>query len=158
MALSKEKIKWVLEYVKGNKDFIEYNEEIFQILEGNLLEKLQATITEQLTGRSAGIMKSRAIPINVLKKIISKLSKLYFEAPERKTENTANQELIDWYTNELSINEVMNNCNESFNSYKNSSIEIIENADFLEVNTRTIPSLKKTCIQPDWTRFALIRW
>ena len=135
-----DRIEYILEYIKDNELFTNYNKNIFEILEGNLLKSLHKTIDEQLSRRSAKIMKSRSIPINVLKKIIEKLSKLYFKNPERITENKQNQVLIDWYVQELPVNISMRNANESFNSYKNTSIEIFENEEKKQVNMRTIPS------------------
>jgi len=133
-------IESLLKYIEQNRGFTEYSEQIFQILEGNLITKLFKTIDEQLSNKSAQIMKSRAIPLNVLKKIIDKLSKLYFEAPERTTENPVNQELIDYYTQEANVNIHMGNCNNSFNAYKNTSMEIVENADKRKIEVRSIPS------------------
>lgn len=132
--------EWILKYVENNSKFIDYNSDIFNILEGDLLTQLFAVIDEQLSAKSAKTMKSRAIPINVLKKIISKLSKLYVKPPMRTTENPQNQDMIDWYTNEIGINSTMNDCNEAFNAYKNTSIEIIENVNEKQLDVMTIPS------------------
>jgi hypothetical protein len=135
-----DNIEMLLKYIRDNSKFLEYNEQIFNILEGNLLDKLCKTIDEQLSHRSATIMKSRAIPLNVLKKIIEKLSKLYFQTPTRTTENPINQELIDYYSVNTGINTHLGNCNENFNAYKNCSIEIIENEEERALNFRAIPS------------------
>ena len=132
--------KSLLKYVKSQTDKIQYNENLYQIREGDLLSKLEAELQNQLSeGESVKYAKQRAAPINVLNKIVSKLSKLYALPPTRTTENTANQELIEFYEDQ-GINSHLQLLNEGYNTYKWSTIELFEDPEEEQLDFRTLPS------------------
>ena len=134
-----EKIKKILEYVKDNQDLISYDEKLFTVREGDLLSLLEREIRAQLSGDSGNIALMRAAPVNVLNKIVSKLSKLYSCAPVRKTENPVDQELVDYYAQELGVNIDFNDHNENFNTNKKSAMEIYLDTKERLLKTRAMP-------------------
>ena len=136
--LTEKQVLALGEFVEQNRKFIEHNQILFDITEGDLLTYLTKTLEAQFTGDSAKIALERAIPINILKRIVSKLSKLYMTSPTRKTENPTNQELIDYYVKEQDVDTYFNDANENFNTYKNCVLELFEDKNLL--NTRAIPS------------------
>lgn len=69
-------------------------------------------------GREA-LKEMRLAPINLLKKIVNKRSNLYKKAPQRKTELESDQALVDFYTEELSINELMQKAHRYFTLFSN---------------------------------------
>lgn len=133
--------------VEGSKDLIKHNERIFDILEGDLATQLKEKLSQQLSGDSSIYAMHRAAPINVLKKIIDKLSGLYTMPPARTTENAQDQELIDWYTHEMNINTYWKDANESFNAYKTMSLELFLDEGYLK--TRAIRAAKYIAISLD---------
>lgn len=63
------------------------------------------------------IKEMRLAPINLLKKIINKRSSIYKRPPIRVADG--NQDLVDYYVEELSFNEVMAKCNRYLNLFSN---------------------------------------
>ena len=138
----KEEIQDILEFVESNKETIKYNQVIFEITEGNLFEHLRTSLASELTPKNLEDAITRAAPINVLRKVFSKLSKLYSEDPIRKTESQADQDLIDYYTSEGDINTHWSNANFNFNAYKNTTLELYHDEKTGRLRTRSIPSMQ----------------
>ena len=97
MELNEQTIKAIIEHGKSHQDLLEYNNSIYEILEGDLMQYLGDALSQQLEGDSSIIALQRAAPINILKKMISKLSKIYSKSPERITEDPGDQDIIDSY-------------------------------------------------------------
>jgi hypothetical protein len=94
---SKQYLEGINNYIRGNSEKIEYNNAIFEIMEGNLLKYVEEMLYSQLSPENAAVAIKRAAPINVWNKIVKKLSKLYAAPPTRLTENPADQGLIQYY-------------------------------------------------------------
>jgi hypothetical protein len=138
--MSPQEIENLLKYIKSQMDKLQYNENLFEIREGDLLSKLEAELKMQLSeGESIKYATQRAAPINVLNKIISKLSKLYSLPPTRTTENSSDQDLIMFYEDQ-GINHHMQLLNEGYNSYKWSTLELYEDPEEEQLDFRTLPS------------------
>jgi hypothetical protein len=133
-------MKELLEYIGKHAPFLDHNKVIFNILEGDLMTYLQRSLQEQFTGNSCQIAIQRAAPINILKKIIDKLSQIYSNPPMRVAKNVSDQELVYYYSKELDINCVMSDANENFNAYKNTAVEIYHDELEQEIYTRAMPS------------------
>jgi len=134
------KVDVLLKHFQNHTDLIAFNEIIFEILEGNLLEQVEKSIREQLSADSVKTALERVAPINVYKKIVSKLSKLYADEPVRMTKNPADQDLVDFYTFENDLNSHMNDWNEGYNSYKISAMEMFLDSDDRALKNRVLPS------------------
>jgi len=131
-------LKEILEAIKANESTSAYNQKVFEILEGGLLNHIVESLAQELSEKNLKDAITRAAPINVLRKIIDKLTKLYSQDPTRTTDNPADQELVDFYTKQMRLNHHMNNGNSNFNSYKNTSLEIYLDGNKLQ--TRALPS------------------
>ena len=85
-------------------------------------------------------LNQRMIPINIVQKIINKLSMVYKTAPMRKAAdgNEDDNELIQVYEEGLKINRCMKTANRHFKLYKRSLVEIYLNK-FQVPSLRTIP-------------------
>lgn len=136
MSLINE-IPEIVKHIKDHEEEIGFNEKVFEILEGNLLEQVKESLYEQLSPSSYKTAIERVAPINLFKKVVNKLSTLYVEDPVRKTDIESDQELVDHYTEELSINSFMEDLNKGFNAYKWSVIELYGD-DYIE--PRVLPS------------------
>lgn len=125
MANRKEIIEYAIKGVQQYSDNIEHNAKLFQIYEGNLLDQILSDISQQFSQESYNVIKARVAPINVLKRIIDKLSTIYAKPIKRTIINGTKQdeELLDWYEENFEINHAMNIANELFNLHKNVVIE-----------------------------------
>jgi hypothetical protein len=138
-ALTKEFLNNVKNLIQVEADKLQYNENLFNILEGDLMTKLCESLKRQLSASASEIAIQRAAPINILNKIIGKLSRLYTDSPIRVTENAINQKLVDLYSSN-GINSTWHDANEAFNAYKWTSIELYHDKDLGELKTRAVPS------------------
>lgn len=70
---------------------------------------------------SESLNEMRLAPLNLLKKIVNKRSTLYKQAPIRKatTDLDSDQVLIDFYTQDLDFNEMMDKAHRYFTLYSN---------------------------------------
>ena len=134
------KVPAILRYIEQNESKIRDNNTIFNILEGDVLSEVHKAIDNQLSGESATVSKQRALPINILRKVVDKLSSLYSDGPLRTTKNDLDQELLDYYVKKLSLNEKFTTVNEAFNAYKYGSEEIFYDEATKAIKTRTMPN------------------
>lgn len=118
--------KKIGKFIQDNADRLEYNNDIFKILEGNLKELLEEKMIEDLGEASYSQAKTREAPINVFKKIVSKLTSIYNQPVLRTVENgtAADEKLLRWYEETLSINQKFSRNNRFFNAYLYSLMHI----------------------------------
>ncbi len=124
---SKDQIELLHDYVLEQRDLIKHNDDLFTIYEGDLLRFIVAELQTQLSKESFGMAEKRIPPINVLVRLIDKLSKIYQQNPVRTIEeNTGAEkdaELLDWYEKSMDANNIMNCSNEFLNLFKNNLIQ-----------------------------------
>ena len=99
---------------------LKHNRDVGDILEGDLLPFIEADLRKQLGPQSFEQIRHRIAPINVLKKIIDKLSRIYQQNPARVIidGNDADIDLQQFYEKSMCFDKIMNNGNEFFNTYK----------------------------------------
>lgn len=138
-----EENKKILNYINDNTKRLEQNKEIFEILEGDLLKYVLQSLSKQFAKASdAQEICERCPPINILKKFISKLSKIYVSQVVRTvTGSEQDNDLIKLYESR-GLNHKMISVNENFNAYKFSGLEIFQDKIGNEriLNFRTPPS------------------
>jgi hypothetical protein len=147
-----------VDYINSRAAYTEHNEKLFMINEGDLLTYVMASLKDQFKdSQSFDQVKHRVAPINVLKRIVQKLSKIYMPPPLRTIENgtAADTELLAWFEDELKVNQKMNTANEFFNLFKSTLIEpyvydgephlrIIPSNQFLVYSNNTVETTKPT--------------
>jgi len=84
-----------------------------------LLEQIRREFNED------AIDEMRLVPINLLKKIINKRSSLFRKPPVRRTDLDSDQALMDFYVDELDINQVMQKANRYFSLLCNGIIYVL---------------------------------
>jgi hypothetical protein len=101
---------------------------------------LEALFEEFKKPESIVELNQRMIPINIVQKIVNKLSMVYKTAPMRKSAdgNEDDNELIQVYEDGLKINRCMKTANRHFKLYKRALVEIYLNK-FGIPSLRTIP-------------------
>ena len=124
-----------------------HNEELFNIYEGDLLSYVLIDLRKQFSPQAFEQVKHRAAPINILIRIIQKLSQLYVNPPVRKAVNEdgadveSDQELVEWYSRMIDINTVMGQGNEFFNLFKTTLVEpFVDPGNGYRPGLRVVPS------------------
>ena len=134
--------KQIIEHCKTQQYLIGHNTQLFDIFEGDLLtyviDELKATFSEKAFKR----ILPRVAPINVLKKIIDKLSKIYQQNLFRTVIGGNEQDsiLLKSYEKSFAINMKMNQSNEFFNLFKNNLIQVYYDPKKRSLQVRVIPS------------------
>ncbi len=113
MISARDTLKIVQSYAK----YLGHNHKLIDIFEGNLLPYIDQALQEQLSGQSYEQAKHRIFPVNILPKVIDKLTNIYQTTVVRKVIDgtPADQELVNWYVENMHLNETLNCSNELFN-------------------------------------------
>lgn len=116
--------KFVCELVRSKKQYLQHNHVLLDIYEGNLLPYIEKDLSEQLNPQAFKQAMFRIAPVNVLPKIIDKLTNIYQTAVVREVEDgsESDKELLDWYAKSFDVNTQLNCSNELFNLTKASLI------------------------------------
>lgn len=113
MAL-KDKVPSLLEHIKNNAEYLEQNKIVLDIFQGNLKKYVLEDMKNSLSNEYFDKIKNRAVPINVLTRLIDKMSKAYADAPIRTVEgSTSDKELVDSYVDKFQM-DVKGNTSEEF--------------------------------------------
>lgn len=125
MADKKQLIDFAVKNVQLYAPTLDHNAKLFQIYEGNLLDQILQDISQQFSIESYNVIKARVAPINVLKRIVDKLSTIYSKPIKRSiiNGNKQDEELLAWYEENFDINNAMNIANELFNLHKTVVVE-----------------------------------
>lgn len=121
----KAMIPTLLEEWKQSAETIEHNETLFDIYEGDLLSYVVDDLRASLSEKSFHHIKDRIAPINVLKRLIDKSSKIYVRSPIREIDggSESDQKVLDYYHTSMEINTQMALANEFFNLHKSCALE-----------------------------------
>lgn len=95
-----ERIGEFIDAIDDYSEFYDYNEEVLDIYEGNLLPYVTKLMEETLDKRYLQLIRHRILPINFIIKVVDKLAKSYSDSPIRKAED---QEFIDQMEQMLDI-------------------------------------------------------
>jgi hypothetical protein len=119
----------LLAYIKSQQSCVAHNSDIISILEGDLLSFIERHLASEFSQQAFESVKTRISPINFLKRIIDKLSKIYQQPVQRIVINgtESDQELIDAYIESMEMDSSMNVGNELFNTFKNNLNQIYYN-------------------------------
>jgi hypothetical protein len=139
MSELQRKIPDLLKHVGANQEFIDINTVIFNILEGDLHTYVLESLRQQLKSSAAfEVAKHLIEPINILQRVTDKQTVLYSNEVTRTTENDTDQEILDFYVEEMNVNDVFADGNFSFNGTKVTAIEPF--MDRGQPSARSIPS------------------
>jgi hypothetical protein len=121
-------VKKIIQFVKDNAEYLKHNKILFDIYEGDLYKYVEQALRNQLSPKAFEVAKTRIAPINVLRRIVDKLSKIYVKPPRRTAlvngqPSEKDQALLDWYCQQMQCDVYFNIANELFNLSKTVSIE-----------------------------------
>lgn len=128
-----------------NCDLRAHNAVLLDIHEGNLLQYVLDDLRTQLTPMAFKDAKHRVAPVNLLPKIVGKLSQVFEKPPSRKAVGLSgeelgekDQDLLSWYETKLDINVGSVQANEYLNLHRSFAYEpYIDNG---QPKLRVIPS------------------
>jgi len=126
MAL-KDELEAIIDYVKLSKPIVKENSDLFEIWQGQLLEQLLRDLAKQLSVESFEQAEHRAAPINILRKITQKRSRVYSSPPIRSVIDGTETDmaLLEFYEKSLDIDVLMGQlANQFFNMHKWTNIEL----------------------------------
>jgi hypothetical protein len=118
----KDDIGFMYAAIKSSEDLRCHNHDLLMIFEGELKSYVEESLRHQLAPKSMQVIKHRLAPVNILRRITTKLAKIYKQPPIRTvegSENEADKELLTYYQDCFKINRVMKNSNLFFNLFKN---------------------------------------
>jgi len=111
-------------YIDTYSGYLGHNSKIFEIIEGDLLDKIKANLRQLLLSNRAYEAASKLIPpINLLRQVNSKLSTIYNQPPKRTASEDKDQFLLDYYENYADVNTAFHEANKFFNSQKVAALE-----------------------------------
>jgi hypothetical protein len=122
----------VMDYGLKQKDKHLHNYQVLDIDEGNLLPYVLDDLKKQLSPKAFESAKHRVSPINFLRKLLDKLSKIYQDGCFREVEEEssfelveggADAELVEFYSKEMDINIAMTQSVRYFKAHKCVAIE-----------------------------------
>ena len=149
MAISKEMISYAIDGFRKAQPTLAHNHSLFEIYEGNLLKYIEDDFANSFSPESYKAICPRISPINVLKRIVDKLSTIYSKPPKRIVVNGTpqDQELLNWYEENMQINATMNIANELFNLHKTTTLEPY--VDEMLPRLRAVPSDRSLMLSQD---------
>lgn len=98
-------IEHLLQSAKDHTSYLDYNAELLNIYEGNIVEHVKKILKDSLSDNYYKKIEDRIVPINVLTRVIDKMSKVYTKNPMRSSESS--QEWIDEIEKTTAINTIM---------------------------------------------------
>lgn len=159
MALESD-VKKLADCFKEKTELLKHNDTLFNIYEGDLLTYVLEALKAQLSAQSFEQCAHRAAPINLLKRLIDKLSKLYAKPPKRELKGTGivekDKQLLEFYMENYDINTNGGIANEFFNMFKTTAWEpfldrgkprlrIIPSDRFFVYSNDPVNPLRPTC-------------
>jgi hypothetical protein len=110
--------------VLSKRDYLAHQFQLLDIFEGNLSRYVDKELENQLSMQAYLQAKHRSSPINILPKVIDKLTNIYQTTVVRRVQDgtESQHEMLDWFQTEMSTNSVMNNSNELFNLCRSSLV------------------------------------
>lgn len=125
MALE-SRVEEFLKLIESKKDYLKHNYVIMDIVDGNLFCYVDKALSTQLSGQPYEIARQRIPPINVLKRIIDKKSKIYNQGVVRKvvgSDSKTDSDILKYYVKVMKFNRAMQTANRYFNQFKNCLIQ-----------------------------------
>lgn len=117
--------KSVNKIIQAYQPYLEHNKCLMDIFEGNLLPYVLDDLKKQLNFQSYEQAIHRTFPVNILTKVIDKLTNIYQTTVVREVIDGTDQdaELLAWYEEQFDINNQMHSANELFNLCKASLLQ-----------------------------------
>lgn len=96
------------------------NKNLYELYEGAIRKHAVERINKEFKDpKNQQELAHRILEVDLVKRIVNKLSKAYSSSPNRKIIGTdQDQELYDWYVEKMDLNNAMKRADKAFNNYK----------------------------------------
>lgn len=121
MAL-KDRRHELIAYISSNRKYLATNIELFDIYNGNLKDRVLAILEHTLNAVYFDAIKERVIPINILERLMDKLSGSYLFNPIRRTDDI-DQDILNNYEKLFGMNSAMDLAEEYTNLFRGYALE-----------------------------------
>lgn len=119
-----ELIPDIIEHYNKNLEYLQFNLRIYRILEGQVKSEVEDSLRKEILSKSALSRALQRIPsLNVLKKAVDKLSRVYIELPLRLADNDTDKDILKNIGHESRIDNVLMEANRIFNAQHTFAIE-----------------------------------
>jgi len=141
---NEETAKYIVKKIQDEKGRLELNEKLFNIYEGQIGPLLIEKMKEDISESSFIQAKERICPINILEKVIDKLSKIYQQEPKRQVMEgkESDKAILGKLEEMLNIDHKLNINNEFSNLFRYSLLQLGINQETRKPFVRTIPNHK----------------
>ncbi len=118
----------IMQHVRNHSDYMAYNNRLFLVHEGQLRKEIEDSLRKELSPKAFAKAITRVPSINLLIRIIDKLSRVYSEPVTRTPSEEADKALVEWYEREAGVSDVLSSGNRMFNLHKCAALEpFVEN-------------------------------
>lgn len=143
MAFTPDKIMKVVDFVNSQANRINQAKHKLTIYEGKLLPFVESALAAELSPTAFERARKRIAPINMLTKVVNKLSTLYDNTVVRtlKKPDEGNREILDYYIENLRVDDRGKDSNKQLNLNKYTAWEIyISETGLIEPKLRVLPA------------------
>lgn len=119
-----EMLSDVVQHYLRYQEYLQFNNRLYRILEGQVKLEVEDSLRKEILSKSALNRALQRIPsINILKKGVDKLSKVYIESPLRLADEKTDQELVTNLSREMCIDNIMMEANRIYNTHHTFALE-----------------------------------
>lgn len=122
--------------------------QLADMLEGRLLPYVEEKMRAELSDKAYARAKGRIPPINILDKLIGKLSQLYNDPVDRTAPNANDEELMNEIAVEMDLDEMLQHANKLLNLHKYFALEPYVNKEGKR-QIRVLPAYQFSVISDD---------
>jgi len=120
----KDMMPEILAHYNEHIDYIESNKRLYYIWQGQLQKEVKDSLRKEIISPAAFHRAKQRIPsINIIKKAVDKLSKVYIENPVRTADEKTDVEIMHNITKFSDMNNIMRVANEFYNLHGMFAIE-----------------------------------
>ena len=113
----------IAHYVKKHRDYLAYNERLMLVHEGQLRQEIEDSLRAELSPASFAKAVKRIPSINLLVRIIDKLSRVYSEPVLRDSEKESDDALITYFEDVLKLDKKLASANRMLNLHRCVALE-----------------------------------
>lgn len=134
----RELVPDIVTHIQAHRQYLEYNNRLMLVFEGQLRKEIEDSLQVELSPESYRKAIKRVPSINLLVRIVDKLSRVYCEPAMRTTEKEEDLKLVRYYESKANIDDALTSANKMLNLHKCVALEPF--ADDGTPSIRVIPA------------------
>ncbi|MCK5605121.1 hypothetical protein KAR91_24740 [Candidatus Pacearchaeota archaeon] len=125
----KDMLDDIFKHIEAYNDYLQFNNTLYKMYSGQIKEQVEISLKDEIISSSAYNRAIQRIPsINIVKKTVDKLSKVYAQPPKRLTDSPVDKEIMDNIIKGSNLDIIQDSANKLLNLNYGSAIEpFIEN-------------------------------